>query len=169
MEVSMFAAVLPLEARLILGLTRREYAALCSKSLVPHSATGFGVDRPTLTFSSLFDILEIHIANVLLLNGKGRSDAHKTASEITESYATDVDLLADRSIDCLKSTLYTRLSDHECDVYSSQIFSFFDNAVRVMSMCSCFAGVSSATKVAHAQKRKPFRHALDNLLSDFLQ
>ncbi len=84
----MHLTVLPVEARLILGISRRQLAVAKSKNLLAASGTHFRDLR--VSFHNLFDLLEFHLMSVLRMHGVD-SFRHQ-ARCITDVFASEIDL-----------------------------------------------------------------------------
>ena len=85
---SMHLTVLPFEARLILGISKRQYSVAKSKNLLAASGTHFRDSR--LRFQNLFDLLEFHLMSALRL--RGVADFHHQARGMIDAFAAEIDL-----------------------------------------------------------------------------
>ena len=82
--------MMPLEARLILGLSRGEYARALNSGRLSLSARTIDINRSGLKFSCFYDLLKFHIAR-RLSPGDGTSGAQILASLLVEKFAEEVE------------------------------------------------------------------------------
>ncbi len=85
---SMHLTVLPVEARLILGISKRQFAVAKSRNLLAASGTHFRDLH--VPFHNLFDLLEFHLMTVLRMHGV--DSFHHQARCIIGVFASEIDL-----------------------------------------------------------------------------
>ncbi len=127
---SMHLTVLPFEARLILGISKRQFAVAKSKNLLAASGTHFRDSR--LRFHNLFDLLEFHLMSALRI--RGVADFHCQARSMIDTFASEIDLHSTLSKEEMYAILCDILVDHGADnvltdavVFLDRIESFLKN------------------------------------------